>query len=60
VNFTQQHCYVFPKIPYTLTGFELGSSVPEADAMLFSATPPRQGKLIFLYLLLTVFEQLLF
>jgi hypothetical protein len=29
----QQHCYVFPKKPNTLAGFEPGSSVPQADAM---------------------------
>jgi hypothetical protein len=29
----QQHCYVFPTKLCTLAGIELGSSVPEADAM---------------------------
>jgi hypothetical protein len=30
---TQQHCSALPKKPYTLAGFELESSVPQADAM---------------------------
>jgi hypothetical protein len=33
VNFTQQDCFVFPTKTSTPAGFELGSSVPEADAM---------------------------
>jgi hypothetical protein len=33
VNYTQQHCYVFPKNLITLAGFKPGSSIPEA-------TPP--------------------
>jgi hypothetical protein len=39
--FTQQHSATFfPKISHSLAGFELGSSVPEADAMpLRHATP---------------------
>jgi hypothetical protein len=28
-QFTQRHCYVLPKIPYTLAGFEPGSSFPQ-------------------------------
>jgi hypothetical protein len=32
-SITQQHCYDFPKKPYTLAGIEPGSSDPEADAM---------------------------
>jgi hypothetical protein len=36
---TQQHCYdLYPYKPYTLAGFESGSSVPEANAM---STAPR-------------------
>jgi hypothetical protein len=40
-NYTQQHCYVFPKETYTRVGFEPGSSVSEADAM--STVQRRQG-----------------
>jgi hypothetical protein len=40
---TQQHCYVFPKKPYTVAGFEPGSAVSEADAM--STAPRRQGNI---------------
>jgi hypothetical protein len=29
--FTQQQCHVFPRKTYTLLGFELSPSVPEAD-----------------------------
>jgi hypothetical protein len=36
-----QHFHDFPLKPYTLAGFEPGSSVSEADAM--STAPRRQG-----------------
>jgi hypothetical protein len=35
----------FPKLPYTLAGFEPGSSVPEADAM--STTSRRRKEAAF-------------
>jgi hypothetical protein len=37
----KEHCYDFPKKPYTLAGIEPGSSDPEADAM--STAPGCQG-----------------
>jgi hypothetical protein len=39
-QFTQQHCYVYP---YTLAGFEPGSSVPQADAMTRAPRHPPSG-----------------
>jgi hypothetical protein len=45
IKYVQQHCYDFPKKPYTMAGFEPGPSVQEADAM--STAPRRQGFEIF-------------
>jgi hypothetical protein len=39
---SQQHCFVFVK-PFTLAGFEPGSSVPEDDSV--STAPGRHGKI---------------
>jgi hypothetical protein len=42
VNYTLQHCYVFPKKTYTLAGFEPGFFCPEVDAI--PTKPFRHGK----------------
>jgi hypothetical protein len=52
---TQQHCYVIPKKPYTLAGFEPGSAVSEADAM---STAPRRQRIVFLNGFLRLQEKL--
>jgi hypothetical protein len=40
-KYLPQNCYVFPKKPNTLTGFEPGLSVPQANAK--TTAPHRQG-----------------
>jgi hypothetical protein len=40
--YTQQHCYVSPKKPYTLVGFEPGSSCSWGGCDVHCATPPGQ------------------
>jgi hypothetical protein len=46
-DYTHQHCYDLLKKPYTLEGFEPGSSVSEGDEM--STAPCRQGKSMLLF-----------
>jgi hypothetical protein len=41
-QFSQQHCYVLPKKPYTLAGFEPGSDV-------MTISPHRHGKKMYTY-----------
>jgi hypothetical protein len=41
VDNTQKHRYVLPENPFTLPGFEPGSSDPVADAM--STAPRHEG-----------------
>jgi hypothetical protein len=48
VNYIQLHWHFYPPKPYTLKGFEPGSSVPEAGAM--STVPRRhQGNVSYLH-----------
>jgi hypothetical protein len=58
VDSTQQHCYAFPKKPYTLAGFEPVSFAPEAEAM--STAPRRQGIDLCSYYLHTYYIHILF
>jgi hypothetical protein len=44
----QHNCFVFPKNPYTLAGFEPGCSVPQLDAM--TTEPSLQGVVMLCFL----------